>query len=302
MLSISLDNNKTWSTGLPIVFYSAVRATVARRPYILETEGALVLQSDAVLKGAILDVAVLLTSQRKTWRFSDLAGGATTAALLPLPFAGLPLTLNNDLLITVTVSWARAGQGNSGEPYTLTIYSRLIRAAPPPASSRAVPVQVDHEHVGALRVGGRIWNGVGWYVKLNPPDSPPGTSGIPTLANMSMQLAMLGQQGVNLAMIYNLGAYSPAKQQWMLDQAHAASVKLLLEFPAPPGYKSKDPKQTCGEWLHDSAYKARVLSTIAIAVDHPALLGYFLCDDCVTQGQTWSDNYRCISTQAQLCE
>eukprot|EP01048_Picozoa_sp_COSAG05_P009291 COSAG05_NODE_753_length_7528_cov_4.065823_5_plen_105_part_00 len=29
-------------------------------------------------------------------------------------------------------------------------------------------------------------------------------------------------------------------------------------------------------------------------------LGVQVCDDCVTQGQTWSDNYRCISVQSQL--
>lgn len=88
----------------------------------------------------------------------------------------------------------------------------------------------------------------------------------------------------------------------MLDQASVAGMKLLLEFPAPPGYKSKDPHQTCGEWAHNEAYKAHVTSAISITVDHPALLGWFLCDNCVTQtlAGTWSDNYRCIGMQAQL--
>ena len=27
---------------------------------------------------------------------------------------------------------------------------------------------------------------------------------------------------------------------------------------------------------------------------------YFICDDCVTPGETWADNYRCIARQAQL--
>jgi hypothetical protein len=91
---------------------------------------------------------------------------------------------------------------------------------------------------------------------------------------MSWQLSMLGRQGVNMAMIYNLAAYNATQQQWVLDRASAAGVKLLLEFPAPPGYKSRNPNVTCGQWTHDEDYRARVASTIAVAVNHPALLGW----------------------------
>jgi hypothetical protein len=150
---------------VPITFYSAVSATVARRPYIYESEGALILQSDASLNGVVLDVAVLLTSQHKTWHFPGILGGTLSAQLLPLPFKGLPLSLNNDLVITVTVLPANATS------FALTIYSRLIRAAPPPPTSSTVPVQVDREHVGSLRVGGTPWNGVGFYIQLNTPDT-----------------------------------------------------------------------------------------------------------------------------------
>ena len=71
-------------------------------------------------------------------------------------------------------------------------------------------MQVDRQHMGGVLVGGKSWNGVGFYIDLNPPHNP--ASGyIPTLANMSRQLQMLGRQGVKMAMIYNLGGYSAAE-------------------------------------------------------------------------------------------
>ena len=115
---------------------------------------------------------------------------------------------------------------------------------------------------------------------------------------MSAHLKLLGGQGVTMVMIYGLQKYNATAQVWLLDQATAAGVKLLLDFPAPPGYKSAT--EPCGEWQNNTEYRERVAAVTAAALHHPATLGYFICDDCVTPGETWADNFRCIAVQAQL--
>ena len=307
-LAISVDGNRTWSVGAPIMFFDAVSAAIARRPYFAEAAGHLILQSDPTLHGATLDVTVLLTYSNKTWSFPRLPGGAK-AKLLALPFAGLPHALNNDLVVTVAVRggtdlpWKSVEAGAIAT--TIVMYTRLIRAAPPLPSSAAVPVQIDREHVGSLLVGGKRFTGIGWYVSLNGPTCVSGATprntcdeGIPNITSMASHLATLSKQGVNMVMIYGLLLYNASSQKWLLDQAVNSGVKLLLEFPEPPGYKSAT--QACGEWQNDTEYQKRIESTVAVAINHAATLGYFICDDCVTQGETWADNYRCIAVQAQL--
>eukprot|EP01048_Picozoa_sp_COSAG05_P009292 COSAG05_NODE_753_length_7528_cov_4.065823_6_plen_427_part_00 len=288
LLQISLDSNKTWSAGAPVMFYQAILATVSKRPYFTETEGSLILQSDSALKGALLDVSVLLTSSNKTWEFTSIAGGSTNAQLLQLPFIGIPQTLNNDLVVTVTVKcggtdspWELPPPGcttsdNDSATVKVVIYTRLIRAAPPPSWSKTEPVQVDREHVGRLLVSGKPWTGIGYYIKMNPPACAVGAAcdvGI-MFSNMTTHLRLLAQQGVNMAMIYGLQLYNASARGWLLDQAAAVQVKILLDFPAPPGYKSKT--ATCGQWQNDTVYRSLVTNTIAAAINHSATLGFFV--------------------------
>jgi hypothetical protein len=287
-LSISVDGNKTFSLPVPVMFYEAISANIARRPYFSEAEGSLLLQSDPALDGATMDITVLLTAANKTWNFKRVPAVGTKASLLPLSFVGLPQTLNNDLVVTVTVHgggssadyfpWISESADTEGVATTITLYTRLIRAAPPPASSEAIPVQVDREEVGSLLVGGQPFAGVGWYVSLNGPTCVSGATprnkcdvGIPNLQNMSEHLSLLGNQGVTMVMIYGLQEYNASAQHWLLDQAATAGVKLLLDFPAPPGYKSAT--QPCGEWQNDTTYRERVAAATAVALHHPATLG-----------------------------
>jgi hypothetical protein len=307
-LAISVDGNQTWSVGVPIMFFDAVSAAIARRPYFAEAEGHLILQSDPTLRGAMLDVTVLLTSANKTWIFPGIPGGAN-AKLLALPFAGLPQMLNNDLVVTVTVR----GGGTADSPWKraagavvttiITIYTRLIRAAPPPSSSNAVPVQIDREHVGSLLVGGKQFSGIGWYINLNMPTCVSGATprntcdeGIPNIESMAAHLVILGKQGVNLAFMYHLSSYNESAQAWLFDQAQQAGVRLILALPtAPPGGES-----ACGEF-NNTAFKARIASAVAVAKDHAATLGYFICDDCDASSHSgWAGMYRCIALKAQL--
>eukprot|EP01052_Picozoa_sp_SAG31_P045041 SAG31_NODE_8079_length_1526_cov_2.421163_1_plen_465_part_10 len=233
-LSISVDGNKSFSLPISVMFYEAVTINIARRPYFEESEGALLLQTDSALDGATMDVMVLLSAANKTWRFHHVPAIATNARLLPLPFgAGVPQALNNDLLVSVTVHGGDSS--NNSLPWvsttTLTLYTRLIRAAPPPTSSGAIPVQIDRENVGRLLVGGHPVAGIGWYVSLNGPACVSGATprnkcdvGIPNLENMSHHLNLLGNQGVTMVMIYGLQEYKASAQKWLLDQALGAGV------------------------------------------------------------------------------
>ena len=73
--------------------------------------------------------------------------------VLSFPLDGLPDTINQDVKVTITLP---RGQ-------RITKLKRLMRAPPLPSTSSALPVQVDHSTRG-LRVDGRHYLGVGWYL------------------------------------------------------------------------------------------------------------------------------------------
>ena len=109
--------------------------------------------------------------------------------------------------------------------------------------------------------------------------------------------------------MYGLAAHNLSSQRWLFDRAEAAGVKLLLElagFQAVPPAADAEASDPCGLWRDTPAYsfRAELERVVTHARSHPAILGYFLCDDCVgnrwNQEVTWPRNYRCVSSLAQV--
>eukprot|EP01047_Picozoa_sp_COSAG01_P065776 COSAG01_NODE_8946_length_2607_cov_1.784290_1_plen_653_part_00 len=294
LLSITLNGGANWSAGVPIMYYELVHASLDRRPYIHEVTARLMLGSDRQqLSGATLRVSVLLLAARASWTFAAVPGGADI--MLPLPLGGLPAAIHNDMKVIVTIPSGR----------NLTLWTRMIRTPPPSAASDVTAVQVDMASGGGLLLNGAKWNAVGWYMAMSKPGSP----AIPDLANLSAHMQSMARSGVNFAYVYGLSRSNITDQRWLFDQAEAAGVMLLLQLPgfqAVPPVTDAEPSDPCGLWQNTPSYsfRAELERVVTHARSHPAVLGYFLCDDCIgnrwQQEVTWPRNYRCVSSLSQV--
>ena len=102
-----------------------------------------------------------------------------------------------------------------------------MRAPPLPNSSAALPVQVDHAARG-LRVDGRPYVGIGWY--LDGMGGVESGLGFATFANMTDYLTHAqAPLGVNQGMIYRMFTYPPERQLAVLDQLAASGFKVMYE-------------------------------------------------------------------------
>lgn len=137
-ISVSQDGH-VYSNTLQVELFHLARAQLGRRPYIDETSGSILLQTDAsALGGVPLVVEAKLPCAGKRWTWPNVSGG--TDVLLPLTLTGLPARLHNDICVVVTLP--------SGE--RLNLWRRFLRVPPLVATSKARIVQVDHEAGGLL--------------------------------------------------------------------------------------------------------------------------------------------------------
>ena len=171
--------------------------------------------------------------------------------------------------------------------------------------------QVDHGTRGGLLVDGEPWALMGWY-EYSPNDweGPRGGACDPKLfpnrtrdpigyanrtaecirfgiGNMTEGVAKLGDRGITCVMPYSMDPYEhdgvgglplPELEQLILhyfDVAHEHGVKILHHM--------------AGQGLDRNAYTNVTLTMIqknvALVKDHPALLAYYLCDDCGSSEQ-----------------
>ena len=293
LLSVTVNGGANWTAGAPIMYYELVHASLDRRPYIREDKARLMLGSDRELSGAVLRVSVSLPAANASWQFADVPGGSDV--MLPLPLDGLPSAIHNDMRVVVALPDGR----------NVTLWTRMLRTPPPAAGSAATAVQVDMASGGGLLLNGQKWNAAGWYMAMSTPRS----QAIPSLANLSAHMQTMAHSGVNLMYVYGLAAHNLSSQRWLFDRAEAAGVKLLLElagFQAVPPAADAEASDPCGLWRDTPAYsfRAELERVVTHARSHPAILGYFLCDDCVgnrwNQEVTWPRNYRCVSSLAQV--
>ena len=273
-LSVSVYGGATgtFSDPLAIVYYQLVNFAVGRRPYLSEATGNLLVTPAAELLGTTLTFTARLpcsghgtgnASATRTWTWPPVHI-ANQTIMLPFSLAGLPGSINNDIGLTVdgVPGWSK-GQ--------LTKWRRLMRESAP-APPTVDPVQVDH-HTAALLVNGRQFVGQGWYVY---------GGFAAALKNISLLFAPVRRHaalGVDMVMPYNLNDFNASDQLHYLDLCHAAGVKVLYPL-ADLGFTAGLNKQNYAkDWLNP-AWVSAVRGNVTLVKSHPALLGYYLCDDC----------------------
>ena len=236
--------------------------TLSRRPYLSsDNEAAFVVRLHPSVKGASVSAATGNGTVLVDW--TAVQPGATTS--VPLSLALLPLTTETEVVLTLR----RAG----GAPL-LERRIPLSRVAAPPPSYAGSVVQVDYA-TKSLLVDGTQLIGVGYYDSQTIGPS-----------NMTRQAAA----GVNWGMRYltsndpkSKGARLPDSfVQDYLDWSSKAGMRVMLDVhtwvQALAGNTGWKPGPGAAEkiWAELEAF-------VAEFKDHPALLGYYVCDDCMTQ-------------------
>ena len=165
MVFVSADNGTSWSNGTRAEWFESVAVAFGLRPYIAEETATLLVSADeSVVKAShavgssshakiSMELPFASPPRTETWTAQQHAALHREQTVLSFPLDGLPDTINQDVKVTITLP---RGQ-------RITKLKRLMRAPPLPSTSSALPVQVDHSTRG-LRVDGRPYLGVGWYL------------------------------------------------------------------------------------------------------------------------------------------
>jgi hypothetical protein len=253
LLVVSSNNGTNWtSPGENVQLSELVSVAFGRRPYLNEPHAELLVRTDLAMTaslapGANVQIALafpfaVVGHQTRTFTTATEPLLLRTAEMrLPFSFAGLPPTVNQDVVITITVNGT----------WNITKYRRFMRA-PPPASPSVLAVQVDHT-TKSLVVDGRIWSGQGWYIAHE--DMP--MNGFVTAIDMLVRDA---QRSLNTGVLYGMYSWSAKEQLAMLDQLASVGYRGLYDLGVGN--------------LGGGANKSAIKESISIVKDHPAILGY----------------------------
>ena len=262
-LSITALPSLSWNVS----FFVQWDVAVGLRPYINESEGHILLRADEYTSTSgqplLVEASLPFGNHSWSWRTSG-----ASECILPFDLRPLPLRINQDLKITVRAS--------TNTSMTTTSYRRLMRAPPP--STDVGAVQVDHFTRG-LRINGRPWNGVGfflWSDFMQPAN----------LRNFSAKMPGLVDAGFNLIFMYGLNGVgrpfwnsSYDLQLEFLDNCSAAGMKVIY----PPDWGHMNPmgghgtKGSCTSPLA-CANKSLVndlVKNLTVVMRHSAILGYY---------------------------
>lgn len=187
----SRDNGTTWDNGTRVQYFETVSVAFGLRPFIQEVNGTLLLEADPSLVTELqqadpsVQESVRVTlrlpfastgHQQIVWKGGGLLQQLQTVLYFPL--AQLPSTVNQDVEIEISLPGGRQ----------FSKLRRLMRAPPPVSKSFVQPVQVDH-FTRSLRVDGRPFQGVGFYLDglaINSlyPNGAPGFGGYANLTQV----------------------------------------------------------------------------------------------------------------------
>ena len=259
LLKVSLDGGATWVNGSARIRYlEQIEVALDRRPYVGESHGALLLRSSFFESfDDRLHVSASLPAVGASWEWKGVE--ANVDLVLNMSFEALPNDeIHNDLL--VTISWAPGGEQRS------VTKRRRFHRVPPPSGTGSV-VQVDHARAGLL-VDGEVWIGQGWY--LAAPSSTSWNNSLDELASIIKY--DLAPVGINQGMPYGLSVLPAEDQLAFLDAVHEAHFKVI--YPVGQGNVSINH----GGPFDNATRLEAIRANVSLVKDHPALLGYYVCD------------------------
>eukprot|EP01052_Picozoa_sp_SAG31_P020758 SAG31_NODE_1575_length_7841_cov_3.083958_3_plen_721_part_00 len=231
-----------------------VTVAVGRRPYLSERYGHVLLSSSfpagpattCSVTASVGDYAI--SNGTWTWDIRSHAIAKYEFDLSPLPTT-LVAVLNTTIRCD-SLGWSIVKYRD---------FQRYPANTAPSSFS-----QVDHETRSVL-VGGRKHLMVGWFWSFD--DN--------TVVNYTAYVAEQARLGVTVLMPYNFPLLmlhgKAALQKEIMDACDATGLKLIMHVEGPATAAAAD--NTSMAWSNLTA----VINTIK---DHPATLGYYVCDDC----------------------
>ena len=233
---------------------SNITVAVGRRPYIFEQTGHLLVRSATASAGTCTVAAKLVGSaavlSNGSW---TLTLGTDTVASFPFSLSPLPASIYDEVQITIdcpSIGWK-------------TQRFRSFQRAPAAGAPARSVTQVD-ALTRTMRVGGEPFLSVGWYYSIFDNGG----------RNLTEFVAQQAQAGVNTLLLYTfplMMLHGKADlQREVLDACDAVGMKVWMDLAI---FVPKLALNSTQDWADFTAVVKNVR-------DHPATLGYYLCDDC----------------------
>jgi hypothetical protein len=284
-LLVALDLRAVAGLGLGASAYRSVELCAELRPARPNPMLPSRFELDASLDGLdMLPCRVVDFDEARTLGAGGLgaaAGGFEDGAVFALPFDPAALAKLPEQVAAAVVRVRATLRGDGGRTLEMLPMDRRFAVAP---ASQLRPGQgvstVDHAR-RMVRFNGEPWLGAGFYLsssfvdRLQKPPKPTPAS----MASGKRALAAWDHEGLTQVMSYELPALPPAERADVLafmekdlgarikfDYMIVAQVKKVLA--SEPGT------------ANFTAAWREVEAAVAVVRDHPALLGYYICDDC----------------------
>jgi hypothetical protein len=269
-VSLTLDGGNTSAPSAPLGVYPAIEFAVDRRPYVVERDGALLVRTSDRLAGQTVHVSAHIGTSGVPLANGTLSGGATSE--LRFSLAALPAQLRDAVVLRAVLADG-----------TIIVKSKAIVRARPPADGYDGNVwQVDHRTRG-LRVNGEAFVALGWF---NGPFAPayrnegrgdstqwlpdPLGGGRPVAEARSLVTEWV-KRGHTLARVGGIAADLTRA----LDVLHANGMHGLVHLPVGHAQVMQP------DWPQQKAW---LLGNMSLVMHHPALGGWYVCDDCAGPG------------------
>jgi hypothetical protein len=268
--------------GRAVELFAIFEPQWGRRPYLREKKGSLVLEVDRSLAvpGLALQVSASLPGD------VTIKGAVPAGRRVRIPFSLAEVPSKVDEVITIQL------QLPDGTNITKT--RRFIRHPPPSSNASLVTWQVDHERGGGLLADGipflaQGWFNGGWNHELDSSLGARyfaqhyGVSEPSFFERMILNLGSLaqewGKRGINFvrfqSQVFPNTAFGfPVELTTLyLDLAAAAGVFVIFDCSIDTIAKAGFNGTADPVWQE-------LLANLTLVRDHPALAGYYACDDC----------------------
>eukprot|EP01047_Picozoa_sp_COSAG01_P036128 COSAG01_NODE_2809_length_7041_cov_4.383751_1_plen_609_part_00 len=310
-VQVSLDGGASFGNATGALRVAPLlEVAVGRRPYTAEVTGQLVLRAagppllggGGTGSGARLWVVARLPASVHAPALVDTEVSAGTTTLASFDLRALPPTVFDTLTVTATVLDGGGGGGGGAGTVangTTIVHERVFHRVPPPRNPNVTVAAVDHTRRGiVLGRGGPpsrveapwlplllagFFNSAFTYQSEGDdgaglPWSVPPQEIDPLLIAGSHKASEWARKGSNVITMSHLKR--PQVLLADMDAAFAAGVYVMLYIPTAGHCNGTHAMHSCAQ---DRQY---MRGNVSLVRDHPALIAYYICDDCC-QGQEY---------------
>ena len=263
--SVSIDNKTSWIGNEQVTYINLFEVAVDKRPYVTETSGKLLVHKHASINSNdVKNITLYLPSLQLKWEWEkkDIAFSDFGRNELALEFTFEKFSNNNvhsDVEIFITMATS------DGKTTIFNYLKRFHKVSPPSKNSKVEIVQVNHA-TKHLIVNGNTYIGNGFYVSHAPM----------SIENATFFFRTMNSLNINQFMFYGMPSLENNYILQLFDTAYKHDCKILYQSVGDHSIiKNGGPFNNT-----DLPWYRHFINNITLVKDHPALLGYYICDDC----------------------